>query len=163
MSYTSWPLPLFPGYTLTVGLFLKDNSHEQNLSEFLNAKEGIIVDATIIPDLFLIQSAACRALSSLQSNALVTKSLLEELVFHLYPSNSFSLLKDFCNAPSYAFLIILSQEAIVQPEVPFLPLEMHQDILDTSRIAKVFNLLEGEYSREKHLKQCINAVVCKRV
>lgn len=161
-SCSTWSLPLFPGYTLTVGLFLKDNNH--NGENIIESSECIIVDATIIPDILLIQSAACRALSSLQYNSLVTKSLLDELVFFLYPSNNFNLLKEFYSAASYAFYIqLLNKEGKSLEDMNFLPLEMHKDILDKSRIAKIYSLTDFEYSPEKHLKQCLNSVICKRV
>jgi hypothetical protein len=162
-NLVSWPLPLFPGFTLTVGLFLKkDSSTEPVINEsFVN--DAIIIDATVVPDLLFIQSAACRALSSLQHNGLVTKSLLEELVFYLYPSNSFNLLKDLTAPSSFAYLIHLSKEPPLLPldHAKFLPLE--EVVLDKARIAKIFNLKDAEYSAEKHLTQCLNALVTKKV
>lgn len=160
---STWTLPLFPGYSLTLGLFSKADNVGVERGE-----ECILVDATIVPDVFLIQSAACRALSSFQHSSLVTKGLLEEVVFYLYPSNNTNRIKEFCTVSSFGFYISLSSGnespgSSLPASLSFLPLEKHADVLDRNRIAVVYNLKDEEYDHRKHFTQCLNSIVAKRI
>ena len=76
-------LELFPEYELHVALLEKKGPGPlPAIDKFLT------VDASIIPDIFLIASATSRAISSSQHNSLKTKSLYEEIAFYLLPSNN---------------------------------------------------------------------------
>ena len=74
---------MFPEYQLHIALLEKKSP-----ISFPTPSEFLLVDATIIPDIFFIASATSRAISSYQNRSLITKSLYEEIAFYLLPSNN---------------------------------------------------------------------------
>jgi hypothetical protein len=174
-SFISCKLDLFPDYYLQVALLEKGSP-----KPLTGSKDYILVNAAVIPDVFFIASAASRALSSYQHDALVTKSLHEEVAFYLLPSNNVSfVLSELTNINAkYFFFIQLCKfdeareqnlnfslenvESNLGDGFEIVDLEKHKEILDSERISKLYSLAKG-YEEHLHFDQCLNSLAIKKV
>jgi hypothetical protein len=150
--------------------------------------EYAVIDVRVVPDLFVIYSAACRALDAHRSSTQLSKSLLSELLFYLSPSNNIanairqveypsSLLQKDEGARAliedFLLLATINQQSTFdfscqsQAIVP-LNVDLHEAILkyqDRSALSRLYNLGRGVASYDPHLhySSCLLALTSKHI